>query len=287
MKVEMIQDEFDKYFARAAIGRDVDYTPPSPASYIKEHENVARRGSVPIDSLKVQDSGTGVRRTRSCKYPARRRRDRSTSPRDSSVSPKARSRTESISGESSSTLTPGDSYIHERTLRAPSPSGIKCRSAPHSRSSSWKKSKRKGDLDIEVEPRPRTGSVPLEDTLSQLEKLKLLQQEEGLFPVRNFCMSPKGLVNRGDSFKRRSNQSVASEGAGSAGSAPEVSRSRALSVNSQGSGSDNTPSLLCRVLMMGDHGVGKTALLHQFMTSEYMGASDTSFGKCHFSLSIV
>lgn len=278
----MIQDEFDKYFARAAIGRDVDYTPPSPASCVKDHESVTRRGSMPSETLKAPEPAGGVRRTRSCKYPARRRRDRSTSPRDSSVSPKARSRTESISGESSSTLTPGDSYIHETTLRAPSPNtGIKCHSAPHSRSSSWKKSKKK-ELELEIEPRPRTGSVPLEDTLSQLEKLKLLQQEEGLFPVRNFCMSPKGLINRGDSFKRRSNQSVASEGAASGGSGQDGSnRSRALSVNSQGSNSDSA-CLVCKVLMMGDHGVGKTALLHQFMTSEYMGATDTSFGNYVF-----
>lgn len=34
-----------------------------------------------------------------------------------------------------------------------------------------------------------------------------------------------------------------------------------------------------RVVMMGDSGVGKTALVSQFMTSEYMHVYDASLGK--------
>lgn len=34
-----------------------------------------------------------------------------------------------------------------------------------------------------------------------------------------------------------------------------------------------------RVVMMGDSGVGKTALVSQFMTSEYMHIYDASLGK--------
>lgn len=34
-----------------------------------------------------------------------------------------------------------------------------------------------------------------------------------------------------------------------------------------------------RVVMMGDAGVGKTALVSQFMTSEYMHTYDASLGK--------
>lgn len=34
-----------------------------------------------------------------------------------------------------------------------------------------------------------------------------------------------------------------------------------------------------RVVMMGDAGVGKTALVSQFMTSEYMNTYDASLGK--------
>ena len=314
----MIDDEFDKYFARAALGRAVDDD---------DGETEGRRGSLPSATLKVSES-SGCRRTRSCKYPARRKR--SVSPRPSSpaalngsptqrptsllldnggpnasasasTSGLAASASSALGGDVNGSDDSGknllsDNYVHESTLRAPSP-GMKCHSAPHSRSSSWKKSRRPRagsrheDLMM-LETRPRTGSVPLEETvISKLERLRLLQSDD-VCPVRSFKLSSKGLINRGDSFKRKSEQSVASEGAGSTGAgapqeAPVVAaegadRSRAVSVNSAESSkasSSTTSTPLFRVLILGDHGVGKTALLHQFMTSEYMGATDTSFGE--------
>ena len=280
MKLNMLDDEFDKYFARAALGMGGEVKDD-------DTESADRRGSLPIPRAK-EHRGISPRRTASCKYPRRSQRERSLSPRDASTSPK---RPNSINiarspspGSSPKHMNITDSYVHEATLRAPSPKmGIKCHSAPHSRSSSWKKSKRpkspRADIDS-LEGRPRTGSVPLEDTITKLERLKLLHEDD-LFVVRNFSTSSKGIVNRGDSFKKRSNQSVASE-AGSVGSCPceDSNRSRALSVNSQGSTTaSSTGHHFFKVLMTGDHGVGKTALMHQFMTSEYMGASDMSFGK--------
>ena len=279
MKLDMLDDEFDKYFARAALGMGGE---------VKDDEESAdRRGSLPIPKARKL-RGSSPRRTASCKYPRRGRRERSLSPRNTSTSPQ---RPSSINlegspspGSSPKNMNFTDSYIHEATLRAPSPKmGIKCHSAPHSRSSSWKKSKRpkspRADADT-LEGRPRTGSVPLEDTITKLERLKLLHEDD-LFIVRNFTTSSKGIINRGDSFKKRSNQSVASEG-GSLGSCPceGGNRSRALSVNSQGSTTaSSTGHHFFKVLMTGDHGVGKTALMHQFMTSEYMGATDMSFGE--------
>lgn len=38
--------------------------------------------------------------------------------------------------------------------------------------------------------------------------------------------------------------------------------------------------------MLGDSGVGKTALVSQFMTSEYMNTYDASLGKIGFSCSL-
>lgn len=38
----------------------------------------------------------------------------------------------------------------------------------------------------------------------------------------------------------------------------------------------------CRVLMLGDTAVGKSSLVSQFMTSEYLHAYDTSIGKFHW-----
>ena len=51
------------------------------------------------------------------------------------------------------------------------------------------------------------GSISIEDTLAKLEQLKLLQSED-VYPVRSFATSSRGLVNRGDSFKRKTNKQV-------------------------------------------------------------------------------
>lgn len=281
MKLEMIEDEFDKYFARAAQVKEIEITPPPPVIPTVDIESDLRRGSLPSSRLRTPELGSSVRRTASCKYPSRRQRERSASPRNVSGS----HRPSSINLEASG-LT-NDSYIHENTLRAPSPGpAIKCHSAPHSRSSSWKKSKRpRGGSDDGGTPdaRPRTGSVPLEETVvAQLERIKYLQTED-FCPVRNFAMTSKGLINRGDSFKRKSSCNVLADcanGQSNSGHTPEGNRSRAVSVNSNGSRSPEKPSF--KVLILGDHGVGKTALLQQFLTSEYMGAtteSDSMFGK--------
>lgn len=40
-----------------------------------------------------------------------------------------------------------------------------------------------------------------------------------------------------------------------------------------------------RVVLLGDSGVGKTALVSQFMTSEYMNTYDASLGECNFIFS--
>lgn len=41
-----------------------------------------------------------------------------------------------------------------------------------------------------------------------------------------------------------------------------------------------------RVVLLGDSGVGKTALVSQFMTSEYINTYDASLGKLQVYLSI-
>jgi hypothetical protein len=198
-------------------------------------------------------------------------------------------------------------YITEPTLRAPSPrfdgAGTKCHSAPHSRSSSWKNKKRPSSFKRQGgsqkrngesgSPESRHGSVTKfeEEVTQKLEELKFLQAEDVLI-VRNFSTSSKGLINRGDSFKRKprnSTTSNASDGAGSSGiispepSTSQVTRPRNISVGSCHTVSSTGPTpIVHRVLVLGDRGVGKTALLQQFMTSHYMGAAETSFGEFRF-----
>lgn len=277
---------FDELFNKAELLKDQQ--PPQQWYY---DEGAARRGSLQLPThttLKVETAN--VRRAGSCKYPANRRRG-SNSPREPSASPRPRrsSQQQDVGGLSAN-------YITESTLRAPSPGpDMKCHSAPQSRSSSWKKMKRpKSARDlVELETgcaghnRQRAGSVTLdsEEAIAKLETLKLLQSED-ICPVRNFTISSRGLVNRGDSFKRRSNASLASD-AGSSSSAHDAqgsprtpgSRHRTMSTTSQDSNGVSQPQSSVRVLLIGPPGVGKTALMQQFLTSDYMGCADTSFGK--------
>jgi hypothetical protein len=105
---------------------------------------------------------------------------------------------------------------------------------------------------------------------------------------RSFSVTPKGgLVNEGDMVLPLMNPAVVDDllqlsavvGAGCGG----ADLSRRSSYNSTGSGggggsATDTPPVY-RVLMLGGPGVGKTALTQQFLTSEFMAAQNTSFGK--------
>ena len=110
--------------------------------------------------------------------------------------------------------------------------------------------------------------------------------------VRTFSTSAKGIINRGDSFKKRSQQNLELACQAPAGAVvPPASdlalepRNRSWSNTSAGSSvassSCSVPSSprLHKVVVMGAQGVGKTSIIHQFMTSEYMGNADNSIGE--------
>lgn len=107
--------------------------------------------------------------------------------------------------------------------------------------------------------------------------------EEEYYRLRHFSITGKGIVNRGDSLKSRrsrSNNSVASSNsstehlttAANHGDSAKTSlaSSRESSTSAQGS------QIPFRVLMLGGEKVGKTSIVSQFMTSEYLHAYDTS-----------
>ncbi|KOB52138.1 GTP-binding protein RAD, partial [Operophtera brumata] len=95
--------------------------------------------------------------------------------------------------------------------------------------------------------------------------------EEEYYRLRHFR---KGVVNRGDSLRSRrsrSNTSVASSA-----SSTEAG-TRASAPCSLASSRDSSAGLSTyRVLVLGAPGVGKSSLVGQFMTSEYLHAYDTS-----------
>ncbi|KAG6443681.1 hypothetical protein O3G_MSEX002961 [Manduca sexta] len=98
--------------------------------------------------------------------------------------------------------------------------------------------------------------------------------EEEYYRLRHFSITGKGVVNRGDSLRSRrsrSNTSVAS----SASSTEAANRASAPC--SLASSRDSSAGLSSyRVLVLGGPGVGKSSLVGQFMTSEYLHAYDTS-----------
>lgn len=203
-------------------------------------------------------------------------------------------------------------YVRESTLRAPSPrvggSTPKSHSAPHSRTCSYKNRSRSGSFrnsdgaaaakrgsDSSPSERSHEGSVQFENEVARkLDELRLLQAEDVCI-VRNFQTSIKGrLINRGDSFKRRPQHQPLSASASSASVPPvstSVSSDIGVAIARQQSVASETaaPAITAihetsvhtninKILVVGDHGVGKTALLQQFMTSDYMAAMET-YGK--------
>ncbi|XP_062553292.1 serine-rich adhesin for platelets isoform X2 [Armigeres subalbatus] len=108
--------------------------------------------------------------------------------------------------------------------------------------------------------------------------------EEEYYRLRHFSITGKGVVNRGDSLKSRrskSNTSVGSSnsstehltavGAGSARTSATCSLA-----SSRESSTSNPAAGPYKVLMLGGAAVGKSSLVSQFMTSEYLHAYDTS-----------
>ena len=199
-----------------------------------------------------------------------------------------------LQGTPTKTATPVPQHTENHSTLQDSP---RSSSAPHSRSASWKKAKRPKDLDL-GEMRPRTASMPTRNPYrKQCDTLNVPNQSSrscpkesnGLVRVRSFKTTSKGLVNRGDSFKSKSKStnsmagSESSQGSGQITQCADERRASRTSVNSQGSVTatcSNASSVEVeppyRVLVMGAGGVGKTAIVQQFMTSEYMGAEDTS-----------
>lgn len=137
-------------------------------------------------------------------------------------------------------------------------------------------------------------------TLNQPEMTKLTlgppaPSSRNICRRRSFSLTQYGLVNDGDEVVTLPTSPGTSfiptnafDGCMSTVPCGPAQRSRAASVfspeaavlfasNSRTSISADTP--MHRVLMLGGPGVGKTALTQQFVTSEYMAAQNTSFGK--------
>lgn len=159
-----------------------------------------------------------------------------------------------------------------KILRCPRPSA----SAPQSRSSSIRKSR----ADVIGQPQDRRrNSLPLDYFQPHLLPFPgdvpypHFGSHETFQRVRSFKLTSKGLVNHGDSFRNRNKGKISS----SKGSFKNNKRQRLPSDTSTDTESCcSCPNEYYRIAILGAHSVGKTALMNQFMTSEYIGGQDAS-----------
>ncbi|XP_013774588.1 GTP-binding protein REM 1-like [Limulus polyphemus] len=167
----------------------------------------------------------------------------------------------------------GDDLGSIRTTRGSSFRRSRVRSTKESvhRTQSMRTSSRPHSLDPANRSRQRVASVPRDNITkrsSSTHSLPLAGEEGDYQRLRNFSITPKGLINRGDSFrsKSHSSQSVSSSGsqlptAETSGEAHEV---------------PSHSTVRYRVVVLGCPEVGKSCLITQFTTSEYICAYDAS-----------
>ncbi|KAJ8321505.1 hypothetical protein KUTeg_000945 [Tegillarca granosa] len=149
------------------------------------------------------------------------------------------------------------------------------RSAPSSRSNSFRNKIRHKNVKVENDS-SRRHSMP-HDTQTTISVSYNDLSKEQLQRVRSFKITSKGLVNKGDNFRRESNASILSTGSIKLDDI-KPRKQRLQSSNSDDSGdvgscASSLPGNY-QVTVTGASDVGKTSLIKQFMTSEYVGILD-------------
>ncbi|XP_076372476.1 GTP-binding protein REM 1-like [Tachypleus tridentatus] len=134
-------------------------------------------------------------------------------------------------------------------------------------------------------PREESASPPIHHPSPIYPKL-LLQQEGDWERLRNFSATSKGVINRGDSFRSKSH------------SASNISNlephQEPARIMGQISLPNTTSASACasenrkyQVLIIGSPDVGKTSLIIQFATSEYISAYEASMEDTDKSVTVV
>lgn len=277
------EDEFEAYFRKAT---------PMNKNLIRveefhKDEGLIRRGSLPttVTRIHVEEADDGDQTSSDSHHP----HHRAASCKTSNRKPAQRSPSSHSPRCSQSDVRDpppsGNGFLSP--LTAGGESTAQSLSAPQSRSGSFRKGTRPLSSNLQdtetgagASRERRRSSVYLEETVAaKLQELKDLE-DDNCQVVRQFTTSPTGVItDRLDSVKKKRN--------------PSARLSPALGEKAPGqlkipgqSLQPGKPSLSrlvsCEkphhVLLLGDRRVGKTALMTQFMTSEYLAALDTSFG---------
>ncbi|KAL8614728.1 hypothetical protein ACOMHN_017066 [Nucella lapillus] len=162
----------------------------------------------------------------------------------------------------------------------------------HNRASSFRESSKtspRNELRVEdVSPHFRRNSMPnvcnnllhVPGTSDSGSSGDLADQDQGgIRRVRSFKTTSKGIVvNRGDSFKKKSTHSLMSTGSTVTDSDLRARGGPNGQLDYGGEGARAVAAggpAYFRVCMMGAAGVGKTSMAHQFLTSDYVDHDDT------------
>ncbi|GBM97268.1 GTP-binding protein GEM [Araneus ventricosus] len=220
--------------------------------------------------------------------------NRSSSSRRMSRSPsKSRSRSsEKILDNKNGSMDKLDAPKFRVVTKSPSPCNQRRASAVHFSSSQNNSNGGARARSRSLRAKRHSAHIPHSFSGTQLDtkarssishSLSVPSGEEGDFHlVRNFSVTSKGIVNRGDSFRCKSRStsvcstptSPASESAfpafsadaSASGSSTPASSSSPVTTDS----CENKPLPKYTVWLMGSNGVGKSSIRNQFMTSEYI-----------------
>lgn len=154
-------------------------------------------------------------------------------------------------------------------------------SAPSSRSNSFRSKARPEIARVRVDNNYRRNSEPMTPILPGLLTVPGDHGEQ-LVRVRSFKTTSKGVINRGDSFRRASKGNVPPISLSKSDNALYKPTAPAESNKDRPSAKvSETPCSNCyKVAVVGADGVGKTALTQQFLTSENNFFNDSPTGKC-------
>ncbi|XP_076358359.1 GTP-binding protein GEM-like [Tachypleus tridentatus] len=198
----------------------------------------------------------------------------------------------------SHSVSPGRNFVMSRASslqpRSPTQSRAK-RNNTVGRSQSMKTTRRLRCLEPSNHFRQRVASIPVDmtpqlhsnlNTRSSSDHSLLLPTEVGDFQrLRNFCVTSKGVINRGDSFRSKSRTTRNIFPTGPQPSQNNTTKSNSITDMLPVPDAQDVPpvivteSVLHRVLIIGSSDVGKSSLTSQFSTSEYISAYDTSLAE--------
>lgn len=131
-----------------------------------------------------------------------------------------------------------------------------------------------------------SGGVKVKERTVSNRSLPLPGDESEYLRLRNFSVTSKGIINRGDSFRSKSSSNVPSLNNNieeKDSETPEL-KTQMPSPLREDTKSTESPRKF-KVLLIGGPGVGKTSMRKQFMTSEYICADDLLTGKIYLRYS--